>query len=142
MKFPNTQQLHSFALVNPEQLFNPRPFAFSHVAEVRHYLRALHISGQGGQNQQGQLSSDFVHQVEQAFRNITFILKDRDATLADIAVLRIYVVEHNSKKHQLLIQAMQRLWQDRAFPACTLVPVNCLALTGMLIEVEATAYCL
>ena len=48
-----------FELSNPKKLYNPRPFAYSHMAEVRHFSRILHISGQGGENQRGHLSQDF-----------------------------------------------------------------------------------
>ncbi len=58
----------------------------------------------------------------------------------DIAVLRILIVDHNCEKHQTLIQIMQSLWKHHAFPVCTLIPVSRLALDGMLIEIEATAY--
>ncbi|MDQ8934906.1 RidA family protein [Acinetobacter rudis] len=136
------QNIQAFKLFNPHTLFNPKAFAFSHVAEVRHYNRTLHISGQGGQNNQGQLSAEFTMQLQQCFENIQYILQDRDATLADIAVLRIYIVDHNNKKHQQLIETMQQLWQGLDFPACTLIPVPCLALSGMQIEIEATAYTL
>ena len=137
-----SQNIQAFGLYNPTELFNPKAFAFSHVAEVRHYNRTLHLSGQGGQNSHGQLSADFSTQLQQCFDNIQYILKDRDATLADIAVLKVYIVDHNSKKHQQLIETMQQLWQGIEFPACTLIPVPCLALSGMQIEIEATAYTL
>ena len=135
-------QIKPFQMHNPNKLYNPSAFAYSHVAEVRHYLRILHISGQGGENQQGQLSKDFAQQVHQAFLNVQHALDDVAATITDIAVLRILVVDHSPKKHQFLIQEMRQLWNGQAFPACTLIPVPCLALQGMLIEIEATAYCM
>lgn len=135
-------QIKAFKMHNPNTLYNPSAFAYSHIAEVRHFMRVLHISGQGGENQYGQLSSDFSHQVHQAFINLQYALNEVDASILDIAMLRILVVDHSSKKHQLLIQEMQQLWQGHDFPACTLIPVPCLALQGMLIEIEATAYCM
>ncbi|MEG0486637.1 MAG: RidA family protein [Acinetobacter sp.] len=135
-------QIKPFEMFNPNTLYNPNAFAYSHVAEVRHYLRILHISGQGGENQQGQLSKDFAQQVHQAFSNVQHVLDEVDASILDIAVLRILVVDHSPKKHQFLIQEMQQRWKGHAFPACTLIPVPCLALQGMLIEIEATAYCM
>ena len=134
--------MRSFQLINPKTLYNPRPFAYSHIAEVRHFLRVLHISGQGGENQRGQRSLDFSEQTQQAFLNLKNALEAVDAALLDIAVLRILVVDHSSKKHQFLIQEMQQLWKDQDFPACTLIPVPCLAIQDMLIEIEATAYCM
>ena len=134
--------IQAFSLYNPPGLFNPKALAFSHVAEVRHFNRILHLAGQGGQNTHGQLSADFTEQTQQSFENIRYILQDRDATLADIAQLKIYIVDHNAKKHQQLINIMQVLWQAHEFPACTLVPVPGLALAGMQIEIEAIAYTL
>lgn len=134
--------LQAFTLINPNTLYNPRAFAYSHIAEVKYFLRILHISGQGGENQQGQLSQDFAEQTHQAFLNLQHALEHADATVLDIAMLRILVVDHTPLKHQFLIQEMQLLWKNHAFPACTLIPVPCLALPSMLIEIEATAYCL
>lgn len=139
---PELWQIKAFEMFNPNTLYNPNAFAYSHVAEVRHYLRILHISGQGGENQQGQLSKDFAQQVHQAFSNVQHVLDEVDASILDIAVLRILVVDHSPKKHQFLIQEIQQRWKGHAFPACTLIPVPCLALQGMLIEIEATAYCM
>lgn len=135
-------QLKPFRLVNPNTLYNPKPFAYSHVAEVKHFLRVLHISGQGGENQRGLLSKHFSEQVHQAFFNIKHALEHVDAKVLDIAVLRILVVDFTPKKHQFLIQEMQSLWGNHDFPACTLIPVPCLAIPGMQIEIEATAYCI
>lgn len=135
------QPSKAFVLLNPKTLYNPQAFAYSHIAEVTQFQRILHISGQGGENQRGLLSTDFAVQARQAFQNIELALSHVHATLQDTAVLRILVVDHNPQKHQFLIQEMQKLWKDQPFPACTLIPVPCLALAGMLIEIEATAYC-
>lgn len=135
------QQIQVLNPIQPDALFNPRSLGFSHAVEVRHFLRVLHISAQGGHNAQGQLSRDFVKQAEQAFKNIRCILDEADATLRDIAMLRIYLLDHSAKKHQQFIQVMQHVWKDQAFPACSWVPVTCLSLPNMLIAIEATAYC-
>ena len=130
-----------FELSNPKKLYNPRTFAYSHMAEVRHFSRILHISGQGGENQQGHLSQDFAEQLCQAMTNLEHALAHADASFLDIAVLRVLVVDHSPKKHQFLIQEIQKRWKQHNFPACTLIPVPCLAIPGMLIEIEATSYC-
>ena len=126
--------------INPNKLYNPKPFAYSHIAEVRNFSRILHISGQGGENQQGLLSENFNTQTQQAFCNIKIALMQVQAQFSDIAVLRILVVNHTPEKHQFLIQEMQKHWGELDFPACTLITVPCLAIPGMLIEIEATAY--
>lgn len=108
-------------IFNPNTLYNPEPFAYSHIAAVRNIQRIVHIAGQGGENQQGLLCNDFA--------------------LPDIAALRVLISGHSPEKHQMLIQHMRHLWKNSAFPACTLIPVPCLALAGMQIEIEAMAYC-
>ena len=92
-----TSRIKPFQMINPKALYNPSAFAYSHVAEIRHYLRILHISGQGGENQQGQLSADFAQQIHQAFINVQHALDAADASIFDIAVLRILVVDHSPK---------------------------------------------
>ena len=134
--------LPAFTLQNPQTLYHPTPFAYSHLAEVTHFQRILHISGQGGENVHGVLSTDFATQTAQAFANVQAALAHAHATLSDVAVLRILVVDHHDEKHHILIAHMQKIWGENAFPACTLIPVPRLALADMLIEVEATAYCL
>lgn len=136
------KQIKAFSLVNPNTLYNPKPFAYSHVAEIRHFTRVLHISGQGGENPQGKLSQSFAEQVQQAFTNLKNALEYVDASIFDIAVLRILIVNHTPKKHQCLIEHIHSLWGQHDFPACTLIPVPNLALPGMQIEIEATAYCI
>lgn len=140
MHLPDSSTYKAFTLHNPHALYNPTPFAYSHLAEVTHFQRILHISGQGGENAHGVLSADFAIQTQQAFANLNIALTHVQASLFDIAVLRILVVNHDVEKHHILIQVMQQHWQQHAFPACTLIPVPCLALTDMLIEIEATAY--
>ena len=135
------QPSKAFVLLNPKTLYNPQAFAYSHIAEVTQFQRILHISGQGGENQRGHLSKDFAEQTHQAFENLTQALQHAHASVLDIVVLRILVVDHSPKKHQFLIQEIQKRWKQHDFPACTLIPVPCLALSGMLIEIEATAYC-
>ena len=129
-------------MTNPTELYNPKPFAYSHITQVQHFSRIIHISGQGGENAQGLLSNDFVQQLEQVLQNINHALSAVNANFDDIAILRVLIVNHNAEKHQLLIQKMQSLWKNQEFPACTLIPVPCLALADMQIEIEATAYCL
>ncbi|MDA0695586.1 RidA family protein [Acinetobacter venetianus] len=130
----------AFKITNPSELYNPRSNGYSHIAVVPPNQRIIHIAGQGGENKNGVLSENFDQQVQQVFYNIQHALSSVQAKHTDIAVLRILIVDHNFEKHQTLIQIMQSLWKHHAFPVCTLIPVSRLALDGMLIEIEATAY--
>lgn len=130
----------TFKMINPSELYDPRSNGYSHVSIVPPNMRTIHIAGQGGENKKGELSKDFDQQVQQVFYNIQHALASAQAQLSDIAVLRILVVDHNAEKLQALAQTIQHLWPQQAYPVCTLIPVSGLALAGMQIEVEATAY--
>lgn len=69
-------------ILNPNTLYNSKPFGYSHVAMVQHFQKILHISGQGGENTQGVLSPHFEQQVQQAFMNLQLALQATDASLA------------------------------------------------------------
>lgn len=137
----HSKQNSILSIYNPSALYNPIPYAYSHVAEVKNFSRIIHIAGQGGEDIHGVCAIGFEQQLINTFNNIKTALDHCNAKFSDIAVLRILVVDHDSQKHQLLIREMNRIWKDKNFPACTLIPVPCLATTDMLIEIEATAYC-
>ncbi|WP_257224842.1 Rid family hydrolase [Acinetobacter sp. YH12096] len=127
--------------LNPKTLYNPQPYGYSHVAVIQQPCKIVHISGQGGENIHGQLSMLFELQLQQAFFNLQLALQAAQAQLHEIAALRILITDYNPQKHQQLIQCMQQYWENQVYPACTLIPVPCLALADMQIEIEATAYC-
>lgn len=98
-----------FQVINPETLYNPQAFAYSHIVEITHVQRILHIAGQGGENQAGEISADSSQQVWQAFHNIERALNHIDASITNIAVLRLLIVNHDTSKHQIVIKIMQTL---------------------------------
>ena len=63
-----TQQ--AFQLINPAGLYDPAPNAYSHVARLEPGVRLVYLAGQGGQDAEGKLSSDFGAQVRQALANL------------------------------------------------------------------------
>lgn len=128
-------------IINPPSLYNPVANAYSHIVQVNPFAKIIHISGQGGENSHGELADVFATQVTQVFCNIRSALAHCTATFADVAVLRILIVDHSPEKHQIIIQEMHKIWENKSFPACTLIPVPCLAIANMLVEIEATAYC-
>jgi len=136
----NKMNAQAFQIINPQELYNPRSNGYSHIAVVPPNMRVIHIAGQGGENKNGEISPFFDQQVQQVFYNIQTALNSVQAQLKDIAVLRVLIVNHNAEKLHLLTQTIQHFWKNAAFPACTLIPVPCLALEGMQIEIEATAY--
>jgi enamine deaminase RidA (YjgF/YER057c/UK114 family) len=125
-------------LLNPATLYDPSPNAYSQIAVVPHGRQLVYISGQGGDNPDGGFSPDFRVQAEFAFRNIGLALDAVGASPADVAKITVLIVDHDMEKLGIM-QAAQRVLFGTHHPAATLIPVPCLALPGMLIEVEAIA---
>ncbi len=124
--------------LNPEELYDSSPNAYSQLALVPAGQRLVFISGQGGDNPDGSFSADFATQAASAFRNVGLALAAAGASPADVAKITVLIVDHDREKLRLM-QAAQRVLFGAHHPAATLIPVPCLALPDMLIEVEAIA---
>jgi enamine deaminase RidA (YjgF/YER057c/UK114 family) len=125
---------------NPEGLFDPTPYGFSHVAVMSANAKLIFIAGQGGEeNLEGDLDPDFRRQTQQALRNLTVALKSQGLTMRNVVKVTTLVVDHDSSKLQILIEEFKKIWPDHKFPVNTLIPVPRLALDNMLIEIDAVA---
>lgn len=126
-------------LINPAGLYDPSPYCYSHVAAVRADCRTVYIAGQGGENERGELSPDFRTQVRRALRNLQTALKAAGASTAEVAKLTVLIVDHTEDKLRLFGLELKEAFGPGPKPACTLIPVPCLALDTMLVEIEAIA---
>ncbi|MBK7116628.1 MAG: RidA family protein [Proteobacteria bacterium] len=125
-------------LQNPAGLYDSSPNAYSQVATVPAGQRLAFISGQGGDNPDGSFSPDFAAQAASAFRNVGLALAALGAGPENVAKITVLIVDHDMEKLRIM-QAAQRVLFGAHHPAATLIPVPCLALPQMLIEVEAIA---
>lgn len=124
------------AIVNPASLGDPTPNGYSTAVVVPGGGRIAYISGQGGQDATGALSSDFAAQVTQAYANLRTALDALSARPEQVARLTVYVVDHDMSKLGTLTRGVRDMFGDR-LPAQTLVPVPRLAIDPMLFEVDA-----
>jgi enamine deaminase RidA (YjgF/YER057c/UK114 family) len=124
------------SIVNPPNLFDPTPNGYSTAVIVPAGARIAYISGQGGQDRTGGLSTDFAAQVKQAYANLGAALEGIGAKPDQVAKLTIYVVDHDMSKLGVLTETVTAMFGDK-LPAQTLVPVPKLAVDPMLFEVEA-----
>lgn len=126
---------------NPESLFNPTPYGFSHASSVKTSGELVYISGQsGGLGKQHVLSPDFKTQVKTALENLTVILNSYKLKPENVMKITILIVDHSSEKLKIWEEEISKVWNNKPFPASTLIPVPKLALDGMLIEVDAVAF--
>ncbi|WP_218182738.1 RidA family protein [Pseudomonas gingeri] len=130
---------HTLTLSNPPGLYDPSANGYSHVAQVAAGARLVFIAGQGGETADGQLSADFADQVRQALANLQAALRSVGAEVGQVAKLTVLIVDHSHARLGIFGVQLQQLWGSSPTPACTLIPVPCLALDGMLFEIEAVA---
>lgn len=128
-----------FQLSNPQGLYDPSPNGYSHVAELQPHARLLFVAGQGGEDAQGQLSPDFAEQARQALANLGTALASSGAGYADVFKLTLLIVDHDQARLRSWVEALDAAWGSGMKPVCTLIPVPCLALSGMQIEIDAVA---
>lgn len=126
-------------LSNPSGLYDPTANGYSHVAQVAAGARLVFIAGQGGEDADSQLSTDFTEQVRQALDNLQIALSAAGAEVSDVAKLTVLIVDHSLERLEIFGEELHRVWGSAPKPACTLIPVPRLALDGMLFEIEATA---
>lgn len=123
-------------LLNPPSLYDSSPNAYSQLAFVPAGCSLVFISGQGGDNPDGSFAPDFRVQAASAFRNLGLALEAAGARPTDVAKITVMIVDHDKEKLRIM-QDEQRVLFAGHHPAATLIPVPCLALPDMLIEVEA-----
>jgi enamine deaminase RidA (YjgF/YER057c/UK114 family) len=135
MKEGSSQTFH-----NPETLFNPSPYGFSHVAVVPGGSKLVFVAGQGGEeNKEGKLSTDFRTQVQHSLNNIKIALQTQQLSMRAVVKVTTLVVDHDAEKLNIIIEEFKKIWPDKQFPVNTLIPVPRLALDNMLVEIDAVA---
>lgn len=126
---------------NPDSLFNPTPYGFSHASSVKTSGELVYISGQsGGLGKDHILSSDFREQVQVALKNLTIVLDSYRLKPENVMKITILIVDHSSEKLKIWEEEISKTWKNKPFPASTLIPVPRLALDNMQIEVDAVAF--
>lgn len=123
-------------IVNPAHLHDPSPNGYSTAVIAPATSRLAFISGQGGQDKTGKLSTDFGTQVSQAYANLVAVIDALAASVDQVVKLTVYIVDHDMSKLDVLTENVVRTFGG-ALPSQTLVPVQKLAIDSMLFEVEA-----
>lgn len=126
---------------NPDALFDPTPYGFSHASSVTTPGEFVYISGQsGGLGKEHLLSHNFREQTQIALKNIVTVLDSYHLKPENVMKITILIVDHSPEKLKIWNEEITKVWQNKPFPASTLIPVPRLALDGMLIEVDAIAF--
>ena len=127
----------------PKEFLNPSAlnptFGWTHVVATSGGT-TIHISGQAGIDERGQLvSKDLKAQTERTFENLKAALAAAGATFRDVVNSRIYVVNFRPEHLPIIREVRSRYFAADQPPASTLVGVTALAGADWLIEIEVTA---
>lgn len=124
--------------LNPEGMHqNP---SFSQAVVVSGPARTIYIGGQNAVNASGEIvgKGDLAAQTEQVFQNLETVLTAAGATLHDIILWRLFVVEGQDLRPGLEV-TMRHWGTEHAPPAITSAMVPSLANPDFLLEIEAIA---
>jgi 2-iminobutanoate/2-iminopropanoate deaminase len=125
--------------INPDSLFPSLGFGFSQIVSASGKT-TIHISGQTAWDSNKQIvgRGDLAAQARQALRNVQMAIEAAGGTLADIASLRIYVVDYRREQAEAIAGALREFFPEEKCPASTWLGVSALAVPDFLIEIEAT----
>jgi enamine deaminase RidA (YjgF/YER057c/UK114 family) len=126
-------------LVNPPQLVRPRGYAHAVVGSGR----AVVLAGQVGCDASGRIMApgDLVAQFARALDNLLVALAAAGGAPADLAHLRVFVVD--AAAYRARLRELGEAWRARFgkhYPAMTLAEVKGLFDAQALVEIEGLAY--
>jgi len=113
---------------------------FNQAELVSGHTRTLFCSGQTAMSPDGrpQHEGDLAAQLALSLDNLEAVLAEARMTLADVVRLNVYTTDVDALfQHYGVLAA--RLGAARVAPATTMLGVTRLAVTGQLVELEATA---
>lgn len=121
-------------IANPKDLHDPAPMGYSHLAIVPPGASLVFVAGQTGGADKG----TYAQQVRVALSAIRTAMGSAGATMADVAKLTIYSVDHDEAKHRELTNQVNTAFDPNLAPTCTIVPsVQSGTSADQLVEIEA-----
>lgn len=126
--------------INPTSLFPSVQHGFSQIVTSQGG-KTVYISGQTAWDAEKRIvgGMNLGEQTRQALRNIRTAVEAAGATLADVAAVRIYVVNYKPADAGPVGEAFREFFPGECPPASTLIGVSSLAVEDFLIEIETIA---
>ena len=116
----------------------PNPPGYTHVVEAIGPGRLVYISGQLGQDRDGNLGADFRAQCVQVFEYLAAALQVAGADFRHLIKLNNYLIDLRADI-AIFREVRDRYVNTASPPAGTTIQVPALAREGALLEVEAIA---
>lgn len=123
--------------INFSEGYDSRDYSYSQGILVKSPSETLYISGQVGIHEEGEVRS-FEDQITLAYQNMEMVLKKAGMTFDNVVKVTELVVGNSSDRLHS-VNAKKKEFFKSHYPASLYVPVESLALKGMLFEIEAVA---
>jgi enamine deaminase RidA (YjgF/YER057c/UK114 family) len=125
--------------IQPDALFDSSQFGYSQVVATQG-RQLVFIAGQVGWDIDGVVvADDLVAQAKQALSNVRLAIEAAGGTLADLTMMRTFIVDYRPEFVEQLLPLYLDLFADTEPPAQTWLGVQALALPDLKIEIEAQA---
>ena len=125
-------------LNNPEG--SPTPKNYHHVVSVEGG-RTIYLAGQTAFDENRNIvgGDDLIAQTRQVLGNLKRNVEAAGASMSDMVKITTYVVDYDQQQLQDLAELLGEHFPTAHQPTNTLIGVDCLAVDGLLIEIEGIA---
>ncbi len=126
--------------LQPATLFKSAPYGFSQVVKAQGGA-IIYCAGQTAWDAEQNIvgANDFGAQTRKTLANVGEALAVAGAAPSDVISLRIFVVDYDVSKLEIIPQCLIEFFGSDNLPANTLLGVDKLALPEFMIEIEAMA---
>ena len=129
----------SLEKINPPTLPDAPSIGYSQITVAEPGGKLVFISGQvAWRRDGGAVPGALEEQTRIAMQNLVHALEAVGGTVANLAAMRIYIVDLEPQHTETLLPVMKGFMGD-VLPTMTVVGVTALAATDLKIEIEATA---
>lgn len=126
--------------LKPKKLHRPRGYVHITVSEGK----AVHVGGQVAVDIDHvvQHAGDYAAQAELATRNLVWAVEGAGGTVADIALINIYIVGLNPESNDQVFEGFGRAAVELGLrvPAVVGLGIAQIAVEGAVVEMDAVAY--
>jgi len=131
-------QAEGLERINPPTIVDTSPWGFSQVVVAPSSAKTVYISGQFSGDKEGNVLGKTVgKQAELAFDNLRKAIEASGGKPEHVVKIQVLVAGHGEDKLHAIGEQISKLFGEH-LPASTLIPVDRLALDGMLFEIDAT----
>ena len=119
---------------------SPTPKNYHHVVSAEGG-RTIYLAGQIAFDENRNIvgGDDIVAQTHQALTNLKRNVEAAGAGMADMVKITTYVVNYDQRQLQSIIDVIGEYFPPGHQPTNTLLGIDCLAVDGLLIEIEGIA---